>query len=153
MKINFNRIIIPSEKDKIINLFTQFIQCKICMNILNDPIDCICCNQTFCRSCIQNYIKTNNKCPYQDFFSKNNQKKKSILENLKPSSINFSRFIQSLKFCCKNKKNGCNEALSIEEISEHDKVCKYKKITHINSKNTKYANIKKQSILIVKIIF
>ena len=135
MKINFNRIIIPSEKDKIINLFTQFIQCKICMNILNDPIDCICCNQTFCRSCIQNYIKTNNKCPYQDFFSKNNQKKKSILENLKPSSINFSRFIQSLKFCCKNKKNGCNEALSIEEISEHDKVCKYKKITHINSKN------------------
>jgi len=135
MKINFNRIIIPSEKDKIINLFTQFIQCKICMNILNDPIDCICCNQTFCRSCIQNYIKTNNKCPYQDFFNKNNQKKKSILENLKPSSINFSRFIQSLKFCCKNKKNGCNEALSIEEISEHDKVCKYKKIIHINSKN------------------
>jgi len=135
MKINFNRIIIPSEKDKIINLFTQFIQCKICMNILNDPIDCICCNQTFCRSCIQNYIKTNNKCPYQDFFNKNNQKKKSILENLKPSSINFSRFIQSLKFCCKNKKNGCNDALSIEEISEHDKVCKYKKIIHINSKN------------------
>ena len=135
MKINFNRIIIPSEKDKIINLFTQFIQCKICMNILNDPIDCICCNQTFCRSCIQNYIKTNNKCPYQDFFNKNNQKKKSILENLKPSSINFSKFIQSLKFCCKNKKNGCNEALSIEEISEHDKVCKYKKIIHINSKN------------------
>ena len=135
MKINFNRIIIPSEKDKIINLFTQFIQCKICMNILNDPIDCICCNQTFCRSCIQNYIKTNNKCPYQDFFNKNNQKKKSILENLKPSSINFSRFIQSLKFCCKNKKNGCNEALSIEEISKHDKVCKYKKIIHINSKN------------------
>ena len=135
MKINFNRIIIPSEKDKIISLFTQFIQCKICMNILNDPIDCICCNQTFCRSCIQNYIKANNKCPYQDFFSKNNQKKKSILENLKPSSINFSRFIQSLKFCCKNTKNGCNEALSIEEISEHDKVCKYKKITHINSKN------------------
>jgi hypothetical protein len=135
MKINFNRIIIPSEKDKIINLFTQFIQCKICMNILNDPIDCICCNQTFCRSCIQNYIKTNNKCPYQDFFSKNNQKKKSILENLKPSSINFSKFIQSLKFYCKNKKNGCNEALSIEEISEHDKVCKYRKVIHINSKN------------------
>jgi len=81
MKINFNRIIIPSEKDKIINLFTQFIQCKICINILNDPIDCICCNQTFCRSCIQNYIKTNNKCPYQDFYNKNNQKRKSILEN------------------------------------------------------------------------
>ena len=135
MKINFNRIIIPSEKDKIINLFTQFSQCKICMNILNDPIDCICCNQTFCLSCIQYYIKTNNKCPYQVFFNKNNQKKKSILENLKPSSINFSRFIQSLKFCCKNKKNGCNDALSIEEISEHDKVCKYKKIIHINSKN------------------
>ena len=136
MKINFNRIVIPSEKDKLTNLFTQFIQCKICMNILNDPVDCICCNQTFCRSCIQNYIKTNNKCPYQDFYGKNNKNKKSILENLKPSSINFPRFIQSLKFYCKNKKNGCNEILSIEETSEHDKICKYKKImSNVNKNN------------------
>ena len=172
MKINFNRIAIPTEKDKITNLFTQFIQCKICMNILNDPIDCICCNQTFCRTCIQNYIKTNNKCPYQGFFNMNEKKIKpkntdSVLNNLKPSSSNFSRFIQSLKFYCQYKKNGCNEIMSIEEIGEHDKICKFKQVTPIivnkcyngnyvdlsnydNKKNNACLNIFKDKIKYIK---
>ena len=59
MKVNFNRIIIPQSRDTILGLLTKFIQCKICMNLLNDPYDCLCCNQTFCKSCIINYIKTN----------------------------------------------------------------------------------------------
>ena len=34
MKVNFNRIIINQNKDWMINLLTNFVQCKICMNIL-----------------------------------------------------------------------------------------------------------------------
>lgn len=135
MKVNFNRIIIPSSRDDTLNLLTKFIQCKICMNILNDPYDCLCCNQTFCKSCIVNYIKTNNKCPFSEFFSLNKQKennssKKSnindLLNNIKPSSSNFTKIIQSLKFYCQNNEKGCDAELNIEEISEHQKLCKYK---------------------------
>ena len=135
MKVNFNRIIIPTSRDDNINLLTKFIQCKICMNLLNDPYDCLCCNQTFCKSCIVNYIKTNNKCPFSEFFDLNIQKEKShnkklnipdLLNRIKPSSSNFSKIIQSLKFYCQNNDKGCNIELNIEEISEHEKICKYR---------------------------
>ena len=68
MKVNFSRIVIRQDKDWMLNILTNLIQCKICMNILNDPYDCLCCNQTFCKNCISNYIKTNKKCPYSNFF-------------------------------------------------------------------------------------
>ena len=126
MKVNFNRIIIPSSRDDMLNLLTKLIQCKICMNILNDPYDCLCCNQTFCKSCILNYIQTNNKCPFSEFFSLNNpkdtnQNKKisnnDLLSKIKPSSSNFAKFIQSLKFQCQNCEKGCNAELSVEGIT------------------------------------
>ena len=134
MKVNFEKIIIPSSKDNIRNLLTKFIQCKICMNLLNDPHDCLCCNQTFCKSCIINYIKANKKCPFSDFFeSKNNNNKdiNDLVKRIKPSSSNFSKVIQSLKFYCQNKERGCNNELNIEEILEHEKICKF------NNKNIK----------------
>ena len=132
MKVNFNRIIIPTSRENLLNLFTKFIQCKICMNLLNDPHDCLCCNQTFCKSCIINYIKTNNKCPFSEFFDINNKQPKEIsnisdlLNKIKPSSSNFAKITQSLKFFCQNNDKGCNAELNIEEISEHEKICKYK---------------------------
>ena len=130
MKVNFNRIIIPLSKENILNLITKFIQCKICMNLLNDPYDCLCCNQTFCKSCIINYIKTNNKCPYSEFFEDNKEKInnnniKELMNKIKPSSSNFNRVIQSLKFYCPNKEKGCDDELNIEEVSEHEKLCKF----------------------------
>ena len=156
MKVNFNRIIIPSSKENILNLITKFIQCKICMNLLNDPYDCLCCNQTFCKSCIINYIKTNNKCPYSEFFENNKEKInnnniKELMNKIKPSSSNFNRVIQSLKFYCPNKEKGCDDELNIEEVSEHEKLCKfsnkninkntipkfYKKVNNENNINNK----------------
>ena len=150
MKVNFNRIIIPSSRENLLSLFTRFIQCKICMNLLNDPYDCLCCNQTFCKSCIINYIKTNNKCPFSEFFDINNKqylKEKpnihELLNKIKPSSSNFAKIIQSLKFYCQNNDKGCNAELNIEEISEHEKICKYKvkKIkVELNNKNKNLIN-------------
>ena len=132
MKVNFNRIIIPSSNDNILNLLTKFIQCKICLNLLNDPYDCLCCNQTFCKSCIINYIQANNKCPFSEFFSNQQDKKyntnnniNDLMKKIKPSSSNFTKVIQSLKFYCQNKEKGCNAELNIEEIFEHEKICKF----------------------------
>ena len=127
MKVNFNRIIINQDKDWMINLLTNFLQCKICMNILNDPYDCLCCNQTFCKKCIINYIDTNKECPFDSFFQnkKNIALNKNDKYNIKPSSSNFYKLISSLHFYCKNYQLGCNTQLSIEDIKEHEKNCQY----------------------------
>ena len=148
MKVNFNRIIIPTSRESLLNLFTKFIQCKICMNLLNDPHDCLCCSQTFCKSCIINYIKTNNKCPFSEFFENNKQTKdkpniNDLLNKIRSSSSNFAKITQSLKFYCQNNDKGCNAELNIEEISDHEKICKYKmkKIkVELNNKNKNILN-------------
>ena len=127
MKVNFNRIIIYQDKDWMINLLTNFLQCKICMNILNDPYDCLCCNQTFCKKCIINYIDTNKECPFDSFFQ--NKEKITLNQNdkynIKPSSSNFHKLISSLHFYCKNNNLGCKTELFIEDIKEHEKNCQY----------------------------
>jgi hypothetical protein len=97
------------------------------MNILNDPYDCLCCNQTFCKKCIINYIDTNKECPFDSFFQnkKNIALNKNDKYNIKPSSSNFHKLISSLHFYCKNNPLGCKKELSIEDIKEHEKNCQY----------------------------
>ena len=119
------------------------------MNLLNDPYDCLCCNQTFCKSCIINYIKANNKCPFSEFFTSQKDNKcinniNELMKQIKPSSSNFSKVIQSFKFNCQNKIRGCNDELNIEEILEHEKICKYSikniKRNYSNKKDNKENN-------------
>ena len=136
MKVNFNRIVIPTNKEWTRNILTNLLRCKICLNILNNPYDCLCCNQTFCKSCIYNYIKTNNKCPYGDYFNNDTDKpENNINDTLRQSCANIRNIINSLKFYCNNREHGCNTELSIEGLDEHEKTCAYKKAkTIINNK-------------------
>lgn len=154
MKVNFNRILLCNS-NATLDLITSLVQCKICLNILNDPYDCYCCNQTFCKMCIVNYIETNKKCPYSAYFSSNDitdakkplmplsqeeQSKgnltidkdqkwesKQMIQGLRPTSSNIVKSINRLKFACEYKKNGCLTELSIDEIDDHTLECKYKK--------------------------
>jgi hypothetical protein len=38
--------------------------CSICHDILRNPIVTNCCLQTFCELCINEWLETNNTCPY-----------------------------------------------------------------------------------------
>ena len=82
---------------------------------------------------------------------RNNNNIKELMNQIKPSSSNFNRVIQSLKFYCPNKEKGCDDELNIEEVSEHEKLCKfsnkninkntipkfYKKVNNENNTNNK----------------
>ena len=138
MKINFDKIVIHQEREWILNLLTNLLQCKICMNLLNDPYDCIHCNQTFCKKCIKNYINTNKKCPYDIYFKNSpkqpNIQKEKVQFNIKPSSANITKIINSLKIYCKYRKNGCNSELSIEQVKDHENNCLFKNQKLIKTK-------------------
>jgi hypothetical protein len=38
--------------------------CSICHDILRHPVVTNCCLQTFCEQCINQWLETNNTCPY-----------------------------------------------------------------------------------------
>lgn len=39
------------------------ITCPICKELINNPISCSSCKETYCKDCIYNYAFKNNKCP------------------------------------------------------------------------------------------
>jgi hypothetical protein len=38
--------------------------CSICQDIFRNPVVTNCCLQTFCEQCINDWLETNNTCPY-----------------------------------------------------------------------------------------
>ena len=50
-------------KDQIYQNLEGSITCIICLDIIIEPIMCIKCQNVYCKKCIQNWSKINNKCP------------------------------------------------------------------------------------------
>jgi len=112
--INKDKYIIPSidinniNKDNLIteneNNSYDFI-CPICLNILNNPIFCLPNNNShsFCKKCIDEYLKINNKCPIC----------KNIFEYL--TNDNVSKELNKLKLKCLFYKEGCTKQINYSE--------------------------------------
>ena len=42
---------------------TELLTCSICLGLLNDPVMCESCQNSFCRNCIDSWLERNNTCP------------------------------------------------------------------------------------------
>ena len=89
--------------------------CPICFDILKNPISCSNNknSHSFCKECITQHLKENNKCPTckLNFEYKINFKLNNILNKL--------------SFECLFKKEGCKDILSYSEYLNHLNNCKY----------------------------
>lgn len=101
------------------NIFS-LVKCKICLNVLNEPYDCLCCNNTFCFSCINNFIIKTQKCPFG-----NKDDESEALTNLKPSCLSLNNFLFGLKFYCCYRTYGCMEESSYNNILNHEGCCSF----------------------------
>lgn len=96
------------------------IICTICDGVIYDPLQCVVCENFFCRLCIEEWQKKSNSCPFkcQNFRLKENKMMMKILKNV--------------KFKC---SNGCSMIIPYNELKIHyDEKCpkldykaKYKK--------------------------
>jgi hypothetical protein len=43
---------------------TEELTCGICQHLFRNPVVTNCYLQTFCEQCINDWLETNNKCPY-----------------------------------------------------------------------------------------
>ena len=63
--IKINKIALYSFDDLVYKENKEDLICPICFYILNNPVSCSDKNNShsFCKECIDNYLKENNKCP------------------------------------------------------------------------------------------
>ena len=92
------------------------LSCPICLNLLNNPISCSSNenSHSFCKECIDYYLKNNNCCP----ICKCNFEYK-IKEKVK-------KMLVKLLFRCIYYKEGCKKIISYAEYLKHINECEYK---------------------------
>jgi hypothetical protein len=57
--------------------YAEELTCSICQDILRNPVFTNCCLQTFCEQCINDWLQTNNTCPYDRKALSNSQLSRS----------------------------------------------------------------------------
>ena len=83
-------------------------ECLICLLILREPYQVICCGKSFCCSCIERVKALNNPCPhcnkrnFTDFPNKGHQ-----------------QLIYQLKVRCTHQKEGCKRTGELGELDNH----------------------------------
>jgi len=96
--------------------YIDILICPICYNILKDPISCNYTEKShsFCRNCIVQCLKLNDKCPMckQTFKFSTNKKIKELLPKL--------------KFKCKYAEEGCQKILDYSYYFFHLEKCEFK---------------------------
>ena len=98
--------------------FMDSLCCKICLEVLHDPVQCQNNEHYFCRKCIAKNLENSETCPLcMDQLS---------LETLRPAPrIVFEMVSQLKKPRCRHVSRGCSENVDLEDVLLHEQTCGY----------------------------
>ena len=122
--------------DENYNKIKDSIICLICQNIIIEPLMCMICKNTFCKKCINQWIKRSPKCPikcknpnYQE-----STKKTEILSKLK-FKCNFCNNISEYNAMKNHFSSGCEKFKNIKNsLEEKEKPKKEEKFQKLENK-------------------
>ena len=95
-------------KNEMYKVFKDSIICPICLKILINPLMCMKCQKVYCKKCIEQWERRDNKCPNR-CQSPNYQK-----------SLEKNRILSNLKFKCIN----CEDEIEYNNVETHHNSCK-----------------------------
>ena len=107
--------------DRIVNtdqlaLIEDLLKCPICFNFLNNPYECELCGGLFCEDCIQDWLKTKEKCPMRCPELK-----------IKRADINSRKLLNKIVLRCQNYPD-CDFSASYWDLFAHEEKCNFQKI-------------------------
>ena len=101
--INENTII----KDDLYNAFKESVTCPLCLSILINPVMCMKCQNVFCKRCINDWTKKDEKCPNR------------CTEPNYQRCLGKNEILSKLKFKCET----CGNNYNYEEAQKHLNSC------------------------------
>ncbi len=98
--------------------FGENFSCKICLEILHDPVQCQHNEHYFCRKCLTKHLENSETCPLcMDQLT---------LETLRPAPRIVASVVSQLKKPrCSHVSRGCTENVQVEELLLHEQTCGY----------------------------
>ncbi len=88
--------------------------CKICKELMEDPMECSECNAGFCKACISLWMCDHKSCP-----------NKCANCTIRRAHILVRNMLNSLQIKCQNFANGCTQVVAYEFLRKHEAECGY----------------------------
>lgn len=129
-----------------IQSFEEEILCYICQNVIIDPVQCIECQNTFCKDCLKQWNKKSSTCPFRckTFETKENKLLKRLLSKLQlkcpnkcGKTISYDDFIKHTTKTC-SKIVSENDSITFNDIERlKEKIAQIKlQISKIKPRNS-----------------
>lgn len=97
---------------------TNYLDCGICLNVLEKPVECNTCRRSFCKTCVEEYVAL---CQ---------NKAKVLCPNCRNEPFStgeahpmLKRALTKLTVKCENAARGCKEMIHYDDIDQHRKEC------------------------------
>ena len=98
--------------------FMDSFSCKICSEVLHDPVQCQSNEHYFCRKCITKHLENFETCPLC--------KDHLTLETLRPVPRVILEIVSQLKKPrCRHVSRGCVGNVEVEDVLLHEQTCGY----------------------------
>ena len=99
-------------------LLGENFSCKICLEVLHDPVQCQNNEHYFCRKCVTKHLGNSETCPLC--------MEQLTLETLRPAPRIVASVVSQLKKPrCSHVSRGCEENVQVEELLLHEQTCGY----------------------------
>ena len=139
MGFDFDRVVAQSKE------FVSQLKCLICLDVVKDAVQLMCCQQLFCRKCIEEWLTHHNNpnvgnCP----FDRTRITRRKMLEV--PPIVN--RLLDTLTIKCQYIRNGCKTICKLSQLEEHEKRCHYRNGVPIKFEDKKL--VKHQTLITKK---
>jgi len=91
------------------------LTCIICCGILREPVVTH-CGHTFCRDCVNRWIKTERSCPVC----------RKPCHKLSKPPVLVTNLLGKLKIKCEHEDRGCSEVMTLDRLHQHIAKCPFK---------------------------
>ncbi|XP_046841384.1 kelch-like protein diablo [Xenia sp. Carnegie-2017] len=103
------------EQERFLDKVDPIFECPICFTIFKDPVQCL-NEHYFCRTCIERYLLTSDKCP--------ECRCHLTRETLKTARL-MREMLENVDIRCVNANRGCPQTLKLKFLQRHEKNCGY----------------------------
>ncbi len=117
------------------------LRCKVCKNLLVEPVCCYKCQAIYCFSCIKKETNEHSRCPscYNIVFS----------DMMIIKDTEFKENYKKYEVKCPHE--GCQESYNLIEIKEHLATCLFKVVNNTEKiQKISYSNVKKVNLNFIK---
>ncbi len=98
--------------------------CRICFNVLKDPVLCSRNQHCYCRGCITKHLENSQRCP--------TCADRLTVDTLAKPNRMVNDYLNELNICCIYNSRGCQQIVQLQHLDRHESTCGFTPVVCTN---------------------